>query len=50
MRDGARSRIIGQTMDKKRSRGREAPMVIWPSDVVRVARQIAAAIRRRARR
>jgi hypothetical protein len=37
-------------MAKQRSKGREAPMVIWPSDVVRVAKQIAAAIRQRARR
>jgi hypothetical protein len=34
-------------MAKDHTKGREAPMVIWPSDLVRVARQIAAAIRRR---
>jgi hypothetical protein len=37
-------------MGEHRSRGREAPMIIWPSDLVRVARQIAAAIRQRVRR
>jgi hypothetical protein len=37
-------------MAKQRSKGREAPMVIWPSDIVRVARQIVAAIRQRGRR
>jgi len=50
MRFGTGGPIIRHTMAKHPTKGREAPMIIWPSDLVRVARQIAAAVRRRARR